>query len=319
MILAALALSGAFSGEEEDEPQATVAAPSATGGSRSGPRGELPPPRSERIRVGGRPTSVAVGEGHVWVADPFSARAPVVEPSRDGAADVSSVALQGPASAVAAGEGGVFYALQEQEALERRDPLDPAAPGEAIELDGFASAVEIAGGNLWALTESAVVRIDPVSGELEDEYSAGGFSSAFAVADGFVWVIADNRAVSRLDAETGESEQDPVEVPDALDIAIGEGSAWVVSAGGAVTRVDAGSLAVVGDPIPIKGALDVAVGEGAVWVTSSTRTVTRIDPSSGEVVGEPLEVGHEPLSVSVGEGAVWVANAGDGTLTRIDP
>lgn len=318
-ILVALALNGAFSGEEEDDPQATIAAPSAIADTPGGPGGELPQPRSETIRVGGRPTGVAVGEDGVWVADPFSARASVVEPNGGGALDVSSFALQGPTSAVAAGGDSVFYALQEREALERRDPLHPAAAGETIELDGFASTIEIAEGGVWALIENAVVRIDPASGEIEDEYSVGGFSSALAVADGFVWVVADNREVSRLDPETGESEEDPVEVPDAFNVAVGEGSAWVVSASGSVTRIDAGSLAVVGDPIPVRGALDVAVGEGAVWVTSSRRTVTRIDPSSGEIVGAPLEVGDEPVSVSIGEGAVWVANAGDGTLTRIEP
>ena len=32
-----------------------------------------------------------------------------------------------------------------------------------------------------------------------------------------------------------------------------------------------------------------------------------------------IQVGDEPSAVAVGQGAVWVANAGDGTVTRIDP
>ena len=45
--------------------------------------------------------------------------------------------------------------------------------------------------------------------------------------------------------------------------------------------------------------------------------VTRIDPSTG--VRRQIDVGDEPEGVAVGAGAVWVANAGDGTVSRIDP
>ena len=33
----------------------------------------------------------------------------------------------------------------------------------------------------------------------------------------------------------------------------------------------------------------------------------------------PITVGDGPTAVTFGAGAVWVANAGDGTVTRIDP
>ena len=38
-----------------------------------------------------------------------------------------------------------------------------------------------------------------------------------------------------------------------------------------------------------------------------------------DVVGEPIDVGNQPRGVAVGEGSVWVANAGEDTVTRIDP
>ena len=47
--------------------------------------------------------------------------------------------------------------------------------------------------------------------------------------------------------------------------------------------------------------------------------VAVIDPATGETATDPVRVGARPSGVAVGEGAVWVANAGDGTLTRIDP
>jgi YVTN family beta-propeller protein len=33
---------------------------------------------------------------------------------------------------------------------------------------------------------------------------------------------------------------------------------------------------------------------------------------------EPIRVGDAPSALAVGGGAVWVANAGDGTVSRID-
>jgi DNA-binding beta-propeller fold protein YncE len=46
--------------------------------------------------------------------------------------------------------------------------------------------------------------------------------------------------------------------------------------------------------------------------------VTRVDtgtPPTTETIG----VGDRPVAVAVGVGSVWVANAGDGTVWRIDP
>ena len=46
-------------------------------------------------------------------------------------------------------------------------------------------------------------------------------------------------------------------------------------------------------------------------------TVTRMDPATE--VSETVPVGREPSAVAADEDGVWVANAGDGTVTRIDP
>jgi YVTN family beta-propeller protein len=45
--------------------------------------------------------------------------------------------------------------------------------------------------------------------------------------------------------------------------------------------------------------------------------VTRIDPLSGSTVTIP--VGSHPSAIAYGAGSVWVTNAGDGTISRIDP
>jgi streptogramin lyase len=140
-----------------------------------------------------------------------------------------------------------------------------------------------------------------------------------ALGDGFVWVVKDNREVVRVEPASGEIEDDPVEVPEAFGVATGEGAVWGVSASGEVTRIDPGSLQTATPGARIRGALDVAAGLGSVWVTSSDRRLTRLDPDTLEPTGKPIPVGDEPASVSVGAEAVWVANGGDGTLTRVQP
>jgi YVTN family beta-propeller protein len=45
--------------------------------------------------------------------------------------------------------------------------------------------------------------------------------------------------------------------------------------------------------------------------------VSRVDPEASS--SATIRVGDMPSAVAVGEGAVWVANAGDGTVSRIEP
>ena len=40
---------------------------------------------------------------------------------------------------------------------------------------------------------------------------------------------------------------------------------------------------------------------------------------TGTVAGEPIEVGEDPIGIAVGAGAVWTANFRAGTVTRIRP
>ena len=313
-----LALAGVFSGGDDDSREAArttpVEAPETGDEAPSADGAEQP--RVSTIRVGGRPTAVSASPDGIWVADSFSARGTVLESA---AAKPTRFRLEGPASDVTVTESGVYYALPEQQAVERRELADPVAAGETIELDGFPSVLASADGSVFALSDRAVELIDVDSGEVADSFRLAGFGSGLAVGEGFLWAAVDNREVVRLDPATGEADGDPVEVPEVFAVTADEGAVWVLSASGQLTRIDPQSLRATAAPAPIRGALDVAVGLESVWVTSSRRTVTRLDPRSLEPVGEPLKVGGEPASIAVGDNAVWVANGGDGTLSRIQP
>jgi streptogramin lyase len=313
----ALELAGLFS--DDDLTRRPPASGATELESRAPEGGREDGPVRETIEIGGRPTAIAAGEGGVWIADAFSARASGLDPAAGGAPATSRFALAGPAADVAAGEGGVWYALPEQGAVERREPGAPDSGGEQIPVDGSPSRISAGEGSVWVVSASILTRVDPASGEVTDEIALGGFGSALAVGGGAVWVVVDNRELVRVDAATGEAADEAIDVPDALGVAVGGGSAWVVSGSGDVTRIDLDSLGATAAPARVRGAVGIAAGEGGVWVTSLDRSVTRIDPATGEIVGDAMQVGDEPASVTVGEGAVWVANGGDGTVTRIEP
>jgi branched-chain amino acid transport system substrate-binding protein len=55
-------------------------------------------------------------------------------------------------------------------------------------------------------------------------------------------------------------------------------------------------------------------------LTGNAPGVVRVDPDQGTVTTTiPLTVGSNPDTIAAGAGSVWVANAGDGTIARIDP
>jgi peptide/nickel transport system substrate-binding protein len=62
------------------------------------------------------------------------------------------------------------------------------------------------------------------------------------------------------------------------------------------------------------------VGDDDVWVANGidSSTVSLLDPATADEA-DNLDVGRAPSAVAVGFGSVWVANAGDGTVSRIDP
>jgi DNA-binding beta-propeller fold protein YncE len=309
-IVGALKLGGAF--DDGNEPVDPAPLP------ESKPRTSTPvdSPFTESIEVGGHPAEIAVGETDVFVLDATSARLSSLDPE-GGPSEVAALELPHPANSIAVSGGGIWLGYPEQRELEHRAPTT-GNEGETIELDAFPSAIEADEEGAWVLVENGIDRVEQ-RGEVTDHLSAGGFSTAFDVADGAIWLVADHREVRRFDASSLEPADEIAEVPDASAIAVGEGYAWVLSATGEVTRLDTDSLRRVGEPVRVPGALAIAAGEGAVWVTSADGTLTRVDPGSGETTGRPTRVGDEPGAIATGQDSIWVANAGDGTVTRMTP
>jgi len=77
---------------------------------------------------------------------------------------------------------------------------------------------------------------------------------------------------------------------------------------------------VVGEPIPVgRDPREIAVGEGFVWVANAGDGTVTRIDPRGRVAGAPIAVGEDPIGIAVGAGAVWTANFRAGTVTRIRP
>ncbi len=140
-----------------------------------------------------------------------------------------------------------------------------------------------------------------------------------AVGAGAVWVINENRTVSRIDPATGKRVA-RINV-DAVTLAAGREGVWFVS--GDETRT-VGSI----DPrtnrpgqkvrVGAQHLSAVAVGGGQVWASAEgDGLVWRIDPGPDPVT-RTIDVGVGVTFLAYGGGAIWTANYRDGTVSRID-
>jgi DNA-binding beta-propeller fold protein YncE len=240
--------------------------------------------------VGPNPAAIAVGQGHVWIANDTAHGIVTHIDAGSGEVVGSPIKVGRFPHAIAVGQGGVWVANN--------------------------------------TANGTVTRIDAGSGKLVgNPISVGRSPTGIAVGQGSVWVANNgDTTVTRIDAGSGKVVGAPIDLGQAAypeAVAVGEGSVWVSNPENAtVTRIDAGSGRITGTPISLQSTPDaIAAGAGSVLVTDYARgTVTRIDAGSGKVVGTPISLGDYafPNAIAVGQGSVWVANQGDGTVTRID-
>jgi len=104
--------------------------------------------------------------------------------------------------------------------------------------------------------------------------------------------------------------------PDGITVAGSD--VWVADASaGTLLRIDAGSNRRAGPALPAGRQPDnPIVTNGAVWVVASDDdAVRRI--VNGRTTAVP--VGRAPEALAAGKRFLWVTNAGDGTVSRIDP
>jgi DNA-binding SARP family transcriptional activator/streptogramin lyase len=257
-----------------------------------GPQAAIPLP--------GRPTSVALAGGRVFVVTVDSATLTVVDARTRRIVRVAP--LQGTPAAVAAAGDRAWVADRRRGVVVRFEAGYERPATRIAYPRARARASGSAGLNVR----------EPVS---------------IASDGGAVWLTDGSQHLTRIDARSGAVAQFPT--GRTLDgVVSGAGAVWAFSSKSAtVVRIDPGTGAVT-DSIQIatrRGSdkpypIGIATTPGTVWVLNgNTATVTRIDAEQGGV-RDTVAIGMDRLPRGIGASGrtVWVANF-DGSVSRIDP
>jgi ABC-type branched-subunit amino acid transport system substrate-binding protein/predicted Ser/Thr protein kinase len=234
-------------------------------------------------------------------------------------------------SSLAAGEGSLWALGLDGTTLLRVDPATNEVE-KRFRLDRRAADIAAGAGAVWLKADGKLSRMDPRTGAIlsTTKLPSGGEYPGdvpaqnwgypqVAVGSGAVWVINENRTVSRVDPATGKVVA-RINV-DAVTLAAGREGVWFLS--GDETRL-VGSIDPrtnrLGQKIKV-GAQHlsaVAVGDGGVWASAEgDGLVWRIDPGPNPVT-RTIDVGVGVTFLAFGGGAIWTANYRDGTVSRID-
>ena len=243
----------------------------------------------EQISVGHHPTSVAVGEGAVWV---LNADDQTITRVDEESRQVKTFAIGETPHELAVGAGAVWVGIRRGAAVSRLDP------------------------------QSGVVdRVIPVFKGLD--VSGPGVTSAgaaIAVGDGAVWVVSPDRTVSRIDPKTNRVVA-TVRARGASTLAVGERSVWIVNLDSSVSQIDPATNKVRATiQVPANGLTAAAVGAGSLWTTDPIGgAVWRVDPHGSRLIMRTIPLAFGAAGIAFGRGSIWVSNGVQGTLTRVDP
>jgi tRNA A-37 threonylcarbamoyl transferase component Bud32/streptogramin lyase len=243
---------------------------------------------------------------------------------------VGATALAATPGAVAVGDGALWVARLDEQALIEIDPETGGVVKQVDLSDATRPGVLAAGKEaVWIGQPSSLTdlwKYDTGSGSLTRvDLPVNVSPDTLALADGAVWVGCD--ALVRVSPDRGQVERTFDFAVSPSFVAAGDKTFWAAGAE-ATPSVTGRSVAWRIDPatgatlstteldLVVSG---IAVGEGAVWVISLDQdSVTRIDLATNDVA-EGFSAGRASKAVSVGAGAVWVASSRDATVTRFDP
>jgi peptide/nickel transport system substrate-binding protein len=271
-----------------------------------------------------------------------------VDPSPELQQLMQQVLSHDPKLRAATGPGGdspPVSAPLSADATDRPAPALPASPGARrhrgrwlvagvaalVAVGVFVAVAARRGGPTAARPRFSadVISAYDFSGRMRAQFPVGRNPSAIAAADGSLWVAnEDDNTVTRIDPATGHTTTigDIGDTP--AGIAVGAGSAWVVSptnaahgatAVGTVTPVNPHTDSAT-TPFPAgQLAAGIAYGDHAVWVAATEEArIYRFDPTNpAKVIG--FDTGTAPTGLAVTGTAVWVTNAGDNTVSALDP
>ena len=278
----------------------------------------------DTVELGTSPSSVAIGEGSVWVLDADDKTVSQIDP--DTREVVRTFSTSSTPTDIAAGAGGLWVGNTSEsgdvfpESVSRIDP-DSGVVVATVELartprggvyGRFAGPsgrrLAVSPEAVWAIGgDGTIARIDPRSNSVVariDDVEALNVGAG----EGKVWVSEAEHLVEIDPSDNTVARRIPIDFDPAGSLAIGAGAVWVADArDGRVVRISAD-----GPPQKTSIGLDtwvagVTFGEGALWAVNEVGdTVYRIDPRGGEPV---RTAAPSPRGVAAGEGVVWATTA----------
>jgi YVTN family beta-propeller protein len=157
------------------------------------------------VPVGNGPTSLAVGEGSVWVTNALDRSVSRVDPRTSTV--LQRIDVGGDPSGIAVGADAVWVANSLDGTVSRIDPKTNREV-QTIQVGVAPTALAASGGTVWVTSaeERSVKRIDVVRGEIVETISTGALGRGIAVGGGSVWVTdGSSRSVVRIDSRGAAS------------------------------------------------------------------------------------------------------------------
>jgi branched-chain amino acid transport system substrate-binding protein len=285
-------------------------------------------------QVGKTPSTIAVGEGAVWVLNADDRTISKIDPETK---EVETIGTGGVTTDLAVGEGAVWVGNGEQgdiastTSVSRVDP-DTTSVGETQVLPSARATLDVrpagefrtlgvsqlavGAGAVWAINpDLSVSRIDPDTGKRVANIPIEAGAAIAAGKEG-VWVIAagidETPRVLGIDPRTNKVSQNiELATSDLTGLAVGGGSVWATSGEeGLLWRIKPGPDPTTQTIAVGVGATAVTYGDGAVWVANIIRDeISRVDVGTNEVT-DTIRLAGTPPSVATGAGAAWVSIAG---------
>ncbi|MHB1785563.1 MAG: Vgb family protein [Acidimicrobiales bacterium] len=273
----------------------------------------------------GRPSALAYGFGHLWVADDSANTVVRVDPVT-GNPDGNPIAVGAGPVAVAAGAGAIWVICSATSTLYRIDPRSQTVAAGPIAVAQDPVSV-VAGNNVvWvaSLAGASLTRVDASSNQADAlvPYPVGPVRLALSTTT--LWVTGSDGTLSRLDPTNGQAEGTTISLGgSSFGVAVDARSAWVSDfLANRVHRVSVATGAAIGAPIPVgthPGAM--ADGDGSVWVTNhDDSSLTRINTTTAAVWGSAIGLGGTPRDITVEpSGRVFVVTVRPSALVSVMP
>jgi streptogramin lyase len=247
---------------------------------------------------------------------------------------VASIALPGPAGALAVGDGAVWVSDDRDGTLLRVDPGSErvvATVALGSPEHDTVTGIAVLPGSVWLAIygERALVRVDTGTNRVAGRIPLGVTPSSLTLDGTTAWVASSQGdRVLRVDL-AAQRVAATVSTPSPASVAAGGGIVWVGSrSDGVVSRIDPATNRIARVLTP-QAALDyvveslAAAPDGSLWFRNlDAQTVEHLDPRTGTVVvrapvyGAPALPASDPFDVAATDQAVWLANATG--LVRID-